>query len=69
MYGKPQGIPLAWENEVDTQVKEMLRNHIIWESKSPWNAPILLVKKKDQTVRYVCDFWEVTKKDTYSSHK
>ena len=68
MYGKPRRIPLAWENEGDTQVKEMLRNHIIRESKSPWNAPILLVKKKDQTVGFVCDFRElneVTKKDTY----
>ena len=46
----------------------MLQNNIIRESKSPWNAPILLVKKKDQTVRFVCDFRDldaVTKKDTY----
>ena len=56
IYMKPRRIPLAWEKEVDDQVKEMFRNNIIQESSSPWNAPILLVKKKDQTVRFVCDF-------------
>ena len=68
IYMKPHWIPLAWEKEVDNQVKEMYRNNIIRESNSPWNAPILLVKKKDQSVRFVCDFRalnEVTKKDTY----
>ena len=51
-YGKPRRIPWAWEKGVDIQVREMLQNNIIRESKSPWNAPILLVKKKDQTVSF-----------------
>ena len=68
VYMKPRRVPLAWEKEVDDQVQEMFRNNIIRKSSSPWNAPILLVKKKDQTIRFVCDFRalnEVTKKDTY----
>ena len=68
IYMKPRRIPLAWEKEVDDQVQEMCRNDIIRPSGSPWNAPILLVKKKDNTIRFVCDFRalnEVTKKDTY----
>ena len=67
-YAKPRRIPLTWEQEVDNQVQEMLTNGIIKPSKSPWNAPIILVKKKDQSIRFVCDFRElndVTKKDTY----
>ena len=68
VYCKPRRIPLAWEKEVNTQVEEMLTNRIIRPSQSPWNAPIILVKKKDQSMRFVCDFRnlnDVTKKDTY----
>lgn len=68
VYIKPRRIPLAWESEVNHQVEEMLSNHIIRPSKSPWNAPILLVKKKDNSTRFVCDFRglnNTTKKDTY----
>ena len=45
-----------------------LENDSICPSKSPWNSPILLVKKKDNTTRFVCYFRglnDVTKKDTY----
>ena len=46
----------------------MLSNNIIRPTKSPWNAPILMVKKKNGENRFVCDYRnlnEVTKKDTY----
>ena len=46
----------------------MLVNDIISPSYSPWNAPILLVKMKDNTTRFVCDFRgvnDVTKKDKH----
>ena len=67
-YIKPRRIPMGWEKEVNSQVEEMLKNNIIRPSKSPWNAPIILVKKKDQSMRFVCDFRnlnDITKKDTY----
>ena len=65
---KPRRIPNAWEKEVNDQLQEMLGNNIIRPSSSPWNAPFLLVKKKDQGMRFVCDFRglnDVTKKDNY----
>ena len=61
-------VPVAWEQEVNKQIQEMLENGIIRPSSSPWNSPIILVKKKDGTMRFVCDFRglnDVTKKDTY----
>jgi len=46
VYHKPRRIPVAWEKEVDDQVLEMLQNDIIRPSYSPWNAPVILVKKR-----------------------
>ena len=68
VYQKPRCIPTAWEHEVDTQVREMLKSNIIRPSESPWNSPIILVKKKDNSTQFVCDFRrlnDITKKDTY----
>ena len=68
VYHKPRRVPVTWEQDIDTQVSEMLSNGIIRPSYSPWNAPVMLVKKKDNSTRFVCDFRgvnEVTKRDTY----
>ena len=65
---KPRRIPQAWNSEVNDQIQEMLENDIIPPSSSPWNVPIILVKKKDNSMRFVCDFRglnDVTKKDSY----
>ena len=65
---KPRRIPHAWEQEIDQQVTEILNNNIIRPSSSPWNSPIILVKKRDNSLRFVCDFRrlnDVTKKDSY----
>jgi len=65
---KPHRIPEAWYKEVNTQIQEMLDNEIIRPSASPWNAPIIQVKKKDNSVRFVCDFRglnDATKKESY----
>ena len=68
VHRKPYRIPYAWQPEVDKQIQEMINNDIIKPPSSPWNAPIILVKKKDNTMRFVCDFRglnDVTKKDSY----
>ena len=68
IYMKPRRVPMAWETDVNVQVEQMLQNGIIRPSCSPWNAPIILVDKKDSSKRFVCDYRglnSVTKKDTY----
>ena len=58
----------AWHQDTDQQISEKLNNNTIRPSSSPWNVPVILVKKKDGSKYFVCDFWglnDVTKKDTY----
>lgn len=42
--------------EVQTQVKELLRQGLIEPSSSPYGAPIIFVQKKDGTLRMCCDW-------------
>ena len=41
--------------ETERQTKQMLEDGIIEESNSPWHAPILLVRKKNQEWRFAVD--------------
>jgi hypothetical protein len=49
---------LTWseKEELNKQVKELLTQGFIRESSSPFNAPILFVKKKDGTLRMCMDY-------------
>ena len=66
-YAKPRRMPPAMEVEIRDHAEEMLKNDIIRPSESPWNCPIILLKKKGKS-RFVSDFRELNKKtksDTY----
>ncbi|MCG7878904.1 MAG: RNA-directed DNA polymerase, partial [Candidatus Thiodiazotropha endolucinida] len=55
-------------NEVDKQVDDMLERGIIEPSNSPWAAGVVLVRKKDNTLRFCVDYRNlnsVTVKDAY----
>jgi transposase InsO family protein len=68
----PYKVPYALRDEMKRQVDDMLKRGIIRESKSPWSAPAILVKKKslngNQSYRFCIDFRglnSVTKMDSY----
>ena len=49
-------IPFALRQEVVRKLKEMLEQNVIRPSRSPWASPIVLVRKKDGTMRFCVDY-------------
>lgn len=65
---RPRRVPVAREKEVENMIEEMRRDKVIEPSTSPWCSPVVLVKKKDGTMRFCIDYRrlnDVTKKDSY----
>jgi hypothetical protein len=46
VYKRPYRLPYAQQEEINKQIQQMMDNDIIEPSKSPWNSPLLLVRKK-----------------------
>jgi len=65
---RPYRVNHETREKLKTHIEEMLEQDIIEESCSPWASPIILVKKKDGSDRFVCDFRRlnsVTIRDSY----
>ena len=61
-------LPFAARQEVAYQLKKMQGMGVIKPSSSPWASPIVLVKKKDGTLRFCIDYRKlnaVTKADSF----
>ena len=52
----PYRLPHAYRDTVKKEIEEMLQSGIIEPSSSEWSAPIVLVKKKDGTLRFCVDY-------------
>ena len=53
---RPYQMPANDLEEIKKQIKELLEKGYIRRSSSPWGAPVLLVEKKDGSVRMVVDY-------------
>ena len=65
---RPYRMPAKDLVEIKKQIKELLDKGYIRPSSSPWGSPVLLVEKKDGSLRMVVDYRglnEVTIKNKY----
>ena len=65
---KPYCLPYSRRKVVEDEVQKMLEAKVVYPSCSPWASPIVLVEKKDGTVRFCVDYRKlnsVTKFDAY----
>jgi len=61
-------MPFTVRQEVARQLESMQEAGIIEPSSSPWSSPVVMVRKKDSSLRFCVDYQElnkVTRKDTY----
>ena len=61
-------MPFSLRGKANEMVQEMLDQHIIEPSKSPWASPVVLVRKKDGSLRFCIDYRRlnsVTKQDVF----
>lgn len=64
----PYRVAAKEREAIQQQVAKMLEDDVIQPSKSPWSSPVVLVKKKDGSLRFCVDYRklnQVTKKDVY----
>ena len=53
---KPYRVPVCHQDEVNKQLISMEEQGIISLSKSPWSSPLVVVKKKDGSIRLCVDY-------------
>ena len=53
---RPYRMPAKDLEEIKNQIKELLEKGYIQPSSSPWGSPVLLVEKKDGSLRMVVDY-------------
>lgn len=64
----PRRVPAHYRDEVEHQIKDMLRLGIISESNSPWTAPCVFVPKKNGELRICIDYRELNKRTQKNSY-
>lgn len=64
----PYRIPYAYREETKRIIDKMLRNGVISMSSSSYSSPVVLVRKKDGSLRFCVDYRklnDITRKDVY----
>ena len=56
VFHPPYRLPPAWQEEVRSEIGNMLEAGVIVPSKSPWTSPLVPIRKKDGGVRLCVDY-------------
>ena len=64
----PYRLPQAYKESVKKEIQEMLEHGIIEPSSSDWSSPMVIVKKKDKTVRVCVDFRKLNAKSKMDAY-
>ena len=72
-HGPPLRQPYRWQNpavrrEEMTQVQQMLSSNVIRPSNSPWASPVVMVRKKDGSLRFCVDFRQLNAATVKDAH-
>lgn len=65
---RPYRVSFSERKVIEENVADMLKRNVIRPSSSPWSSPVVLVQKKDGTVRFCVDYRalnKITRKDVY----
>ena len=68
VHQPPRRIPFSLRPKVQELVQDMLNQHVIVPSSSPWSSPLVLVRKKDGDMRFCVDYRRlnaITKSDAF----
>ena len=68
MKQPPYHIPMIYREKIAEKVTEMQERETVQPSVSPWASPVILVSKKDGSLRFCVDFRRLnamTKKGVY----
>ena len=72
-HGPPLCQPYRWQNpavrrEEMAQVQQMLSSSVIRPSNSPWASPVVMVRKKDGSLRFCVDFRQLNAATVKDAH-
>ena len=72
-HGPPLLQPYRWQNpavrrEEMAQVQQMLSSNVIGPSNSPWASPVVMVRKKDGSLRFCVDFRQLNAATVKDAH-